>query len=414
MEFAINDDDLHLICKLIHDNLQLPVRMLRADRTTEAVFDSLLGAAAHSFDYAWDEICAAIFLDDSPCGVPCYRTWKGIDQYIWLRFVGVSGQEGAIVIGPTVNLPVTDEMLKELLRHTAISAVQLGTVREYYRQLPVRHQKSMLHAGSLLYYLLFRRPLSPAEVIHISAPSPRQLNPMNEQLDRNLTDRRLSLDFHHPAKAWNLLLQRVKEGRTEEVAQYYNSIPRNNIGVLSRKSQLRNEKNLAICLVTHTMQAAIDGGLYPEAGFTASDLWIQHIEDLNTVEEVSQAMNEILLDFTERVSRQRDSAYAKPVSVCQNYIFNRIYEPIKLTELAEAAGIHPAYLSKLFKQETGMTVSEYIQRQKVEEAKKLLNYSDTSPLRAASLLNFHDQSHFTKVFKKHTGVTPKQYKERSF
>ncbi|WP_227011817.1 helix-turn-helix transcriptional regulator [Paenibacillus lutimineralis] len=77
------------------------------------------------------------------------------------------------------------------------------------------------------------------------------------------------------------------------------------------------------------------------------------------------------------------------------------------------AGVHPAYLSKLFKQETGMTVIEYIQRQKIEEAKKLLTLSDASPLRAASLLNFHDQSHFTKVFKKYTGVTPKQYKNHA-
>ncbi|WMT43155.1 helix-turn-helix transcriptional regulator [Paenibacillus sp. D2_2] len=58
-----------------------------------------------------------------------------------------------------------------------------------------------------------------------------------------------------------------------------------------------------------------------------------------------------------------------------------------------------------------MTVTEYIQRQKIEEAKKLLTFSDSSPLQTASLLNFHDQSHFTKVFKKYTGVTPRQYKD---
>ncbi|WP_108993409.1 hypothetical protein [Paenibacillus agaridevorans] len=63
-------------------------------------------------------------------------------------------------------------------------------------------------------------------------------------------------------------------------------MPRDKVGILSCRSRLRNEKNLAICVVTHTMQAAIDGGLYPEAAFTTSDLWTQHIEELNSVDEV--------------------------------------------------------------------------------------------------------------------------------
>ncbi|MBD2871088.1 helix-turn-helix domain-containing protein, partial [Paenibacillus arenilitoris] len=178
-----------------------------------------------------------------------------------------------------------------------------------------------------------------------------------------------------------------------------------------RRSRLRNEKNMAICLVTLATRAAIDGGLNPETAYTASDLWIQHIEELKDADEVIKAGQQIMFDFADRVARQRLSRHSKPVVVCQNYIFNRIYEPIALGGLAQAAGVHPAYLSKLFKQEVGMTVTEYILRQKVEEAKKLLAFSDATPLRAANLLNFHDQSHFTKVFKKYAGETPKQYKD---
>ncbi|WMT43156.1 hypothetical protein RE628_13330 [Paenibacillus sp. D2_2] len=89
------------------------------------------------------------------------------------------------------------------------------------------------------------------------------------------------------------------------------------------------------------MQAAIDGGLYQEVAFNICDLWIQHIEELNEVEEVSQAMQEVMNDFADRVSRQRINQSSKPIAVCQNYIFNRIYEQIKLTELADAAGSIP-------------------------------------------------------------------------
>ncbi|MFD0616241.1 helix-turn-helix domain-containing protein [Paenibacillus sp. GCM10027629] len=412
MERTIGDDELRIIGKLLHDNLQLPVRLLKTDRTVEAVFDSGHGAPAHPLDPVSNTVLTGIFADDSPCDIPCYSTWNGFDQYVWLRFGDTSGRAGAIVIGPAASSTVTDEMLEGFLYDYRLSGVLLDALREYYQQFPVRYQKSMLHAGTLLYYLIYHRPLDLTEVIDRSVPF-RKPHALNDELERSLTDSRLNMNFHHHLNGSKMLLQYVKEGRKEELVRYRDHFPRENMAILSRKSRLRNEKNLAICVVTHAMQAAIDGGLYHEVAFTASDLWIQHIEELNDVEEVAKAIQEVLFDFAERVSRQRFSRCSKPIAVCQNYIFNRIYEPIKLTELAEAAGVHPAYLSKLFKQETGMTVLEYVHRQKVEEAKKLLAFSDASPLRTASLLNFHDQSHFSKVFKKYAGVTPKQYKDRA-
>lgn len=407
----ILDDELWL-CKLLHDNLQLPVRLLNANREVEGIFNSGRDEIAHPLDPNHDKVSAGIFSEDTPCDIPCYSVWNGFDQYIWLRLSKSSERQGAIVIGPVTSSAVTDEMLAGFLYDYNIPRTHLSSLQEYYQNIPVRYKKSLLHAGTLLYYLRFRKALDPTEVVDCSVPYHMPYE-MGGLLERNLTERRLNLNFHHHLSASKLLLQCVKEGRKEGLAQYRDLISQENAGVLSRRSRLRNEKNLAICLTTHAMQAAIDGGLYPEVALTASDLWIQHIEEVNEVEEIAQVMQELLIDFAERVKHQKLNKNSKPITVCQNYIFNRIYEPIKLQELAEVADIHPVYLSKLFKQETGMNVSEYILMQKIEEAKKLLAFSNASPLRTASLLNFYDQSHFTKVFKKYTGVTPKQYKDRT-
>lgn len=72
--------------------------------------------------------------------------------------------------------------------------------------------------------------------------------------------------------------------------------------------------------------------------------------------------------------------------------------------------MNPSYLSTLFKKEVGMSISEYVQSAKVNEAKNLLSYTSHSMSDISSLLNFYDQSHFIRVFKKYTGVTPKQFK----
>lgn len=57
-----------------------------------------------------------------------------------------------------------------------------------------------------------------------------------------------------------------------------------------------------------------------------------------------------------------------------------------------------------------MTISEYVQRERIEEAKKLLTLTDYPITDIAAWLNFSDQSYFNKVFKKWIGMTPKDYR----
>ncbi|HDR7878031.1 TPA: helix-turn-helix transcriptional regulator, partial [Bacillus mobilis] len=97
---------------------------------------------------------------------------------------------------------------------------------------------------------------------------------------------------------------------------------------------------------------------------------------------------------------------------CLNHISKNAYDELSLNELANHLDITPTYLSKLFKKEMGIPLSEYIQKERIEEAKKLLTLT-TSPLSdVCAWLNFNDQSYFTKVFKKYTNMTPKQYREQ--
>ncbi|REE66654.1 AraC-like DNA-binding protein [Paenibacillus taihuensis] len=100
------------------------------------------------------------------------------------------------------------------------------------------------------------------------------------------------------------------------------------------------------------------------------------------------------------------------IVLCQNYIYEHLYEDIPLDTLAELVDLHPSYLSRLFKKETGMTISCFILSEKVEEAKNLLTFSKLSLSDICARLNFFDQSHFTKSFSKLTGETPMKYRAK--
>ena len=83
---------------------------------------------------------------------------------------------------------------------------------------------------------------------------------------------------------------------------------------------------------------------------------------------------------------------------------------ISLNELAGIMHISVSYLSKIFKEETGMSISGFINSVRVDSAKQFLLDDRVSLIEAAYLSGFEDQSYFTKVFKKLTGQTPGIYR----
>ncbi|WP_082451629.1 helix-turn-helix transcriptional regulator [Paenibacillus ihuae] len=74
------------------------------------------------------------------------------------------------------------------------------------------------------------------------------------------------------------------------------------------------------------------------------------------------------------------------------------------------SGLNASYLSQLFKKETGLAVSDYIQRERIEEAKRLMKLPGITLI--ATRLHFNDQNYLTKVLKKYTGKTPRRYRQK--
>ena len=74
--------------------------------------------------------------------------------------------------------------------------------------------------------------------------------------------------------------------------------------------------------------------------------------------------------------------------------------------------LNETYLSKLFRKETGLSISEYIRNKKIEEAMALLRYSEKTSIEIATDLGFSSHSYFISVFKKVCGMTPKEYRNQ--
>ena len=110
------------------------------------------------------------------------------------------------------------------------------------------------------------------------------------------------------------------------------------------------------------------------------------------------------------------------VEVTDNFVINRILKHlhlnieshISLKSISEQLNLSPGYISDCFKKHMGMTIMTYAKKIRIERAKVLLLTTNDSILEIALTLGFHDQSHFYKIFKSFTNMSPSEYRNSNF
>ncbi|MFD2611614.1 response regulator [Paenibacillus gansuensis] len=139
-------------------------------------------------------------------------------------------------------------------------------------------------------------------------------------------------------------------------------------------------------------------------------LWGQGLRIRTKAEEWTlRALRSIRDDIWEESRHNRNHM----VRQIQDYIVNHLSEDLSLTALASLVYIHPAYLSRLFKDETGGGVSDYILRLRMEHATYLLKHTNLKVYEVAKQTGYQNVAYFIKVFRTCYNQTPQEYKDRS-
>ena len=93
------------------------------------------------------------------------------------------------------------------------------------------------------------------------------------------------------------------------------------------------------------------------------------------------------------------------------HVKENIAKDLSVAEMAEVVGMSQYYFSKLFKMSTGTTPHQYVMRQRIERAQELLRDGNNALVEIATQVGFETQSHFTSVFRRLVGITPKKFRE---
>lgn len=206
----------------------------------------------------------------------------------------------------------------------------------------------------------------------------------------------------------------IRDGNPDEAKRLFKPFDCEQMGRLS-SDNIRNLKYHLIISVALITRYCIEGGMEMEAAYNLSDIYINSIDKCRTEEEINLLHREVVADYAQRMQLiHKTNIYPKPVVLCLDYIYNNLHTKITLDKLAEISRMSPTYISKLFHKEVGVTISDYITKKRIEAAKNMLRYSEHTCIEITECLCFSSESHFIQVFKKHTGYTPKNYREKFF
>lgn len=224
---------------------------------------------------------------------------------------------------------------------------------------------------------------------------------------------------HNPYDQEIRELSSIQNGDPQQLSKSWEEDYTGRVGILA-KDTLRHCKNLGIVLATLGARAAIAGGVMSEVAFSLSDSYINKIEEATNPETAitlgRQAEYQYALLVRELKNQSADHVDTEipdsRISRCKDYIFSHLHGKISTSDIAAELYMNPSYLSDLFKKKEGITISEYILQEKLKLVKNMLVYSRYSYSAIANYLGFTSQSYLGAKFKKATGLTLHQYREK--
>ena len=197
---------------------------------------------------------------------------------------------------------------------------------------------------------------------------------------------------HNPYDQEVRELDSIRHGDVEMFNRSLAETYRGEVGQLA-KNQVRQAKNIAICVIALASRAAISGGMIPEEAFSMVDGYIMKIEDMNNAVKIDSMMRQAEYEFAECVAeihknQQKNEQKNELVEWTKNYIYQNLHSDIVIGEIGQKIGVNTSYLSDLFHKVEGTTIQQYICKEKIRLAENMLRYSDYEVKEIASYLSF--------------------------
>jgi len=309
-----------------------------------------------------------------------------------------------VAAGPVSTYKVTQHQIRSILQLLKQSMSRENEMMRWLHTLPTCRIKRFRETLSLIAYLLDES--MDGSAVPVSCPL--------SDFSKTVTSQDLSFINKIDDATENLVIMAVESGNPAELDRLLRMYDENGEEFLVLSDNvIRSFKNTFIMAVSIVSRAAMRGGLDYTTAVTVREKYLAQIEEMNQYQEIKRLILIMFFDYARRTEKtQKLPADSAVVARVCKYVQSHLHERILATDISENLHINNAYLCRHFKQKTGKALSEYITERKVQEAKRLLEYTDFSLVEISACLGFTSQQYFHTVFKKYGGITPKEYRNK--
>lgn len=277
-------------------------------------------------------------------------------------------------------------------------------VRREIWKVPMLTSSSSLQLGLMLHYAIYQQKILVGDIITKNI---------------NFTDKgfqgKVTVDqFDQSSGAWAIeqeIVDKIKSG-APDIEVLAKRLPFTM--KLEKKmgcSALEYAKQSLVMLLTIVSRAAVEGGYPQKSSFSLSSNYRVMINSCTSIQELSILSNEMMSEYAKRVRRAKSVLQCSgKIRLCCEYIETHLEDKITLDYLSKKTGYSIYHLSRKFKEEVGYSIVDYINKVKIEQAKKML-MTTLEPIEEISgRLGFGSRSYFSSLFKEEVGQTPTDYR----
>lgn len=324
----------------------------------------------------------------------------------YLVFRGRTMEKGACCFfGPYTYRAYGEEDYQKLVAGHSLQSDSIDAVRWYFKRIPViQDYLSWQHMfSSLLSRYLANPGLSIQPVVYDHPETARQKPAISlSSIPYTSVEARYAVE--------DAMLDAVRRGDISEATYQQNLFMGFHLDQRIPDA-LRDAKNMIIAVNTAYRKAIQQAAVHPLYIDAISGKFVVEIERAETTEQLMALIPQMIRHYCLLVQQHSMKRYSSAVRSCLNYIDFHYMEPLSLESLAVRFTINKNYLSTRFHRETGMTVTDYINKTRVQRAADLLGKTAYSMQAVAEQCGFADANYFARIFKKINGISPNEYRK---
>lgn len=321
---------------------------------------------------------------------------------------------GSIVVGPYLLEDPAALVMQDILFDNHLSIWLLPILEQYYLSLPLIDKQQVNNISEFLAYLaessqFSTRSESAFEHIQYHFQSQNLLLSETVKDKTNLSPAVIEARYQNE----NDLISAIEHGDKQQLDKLLEDLMNFNNSIPDRfpTDPLRSRKNLTFVTNTLLRKAAEKGGVHPVYIDSISEKFSIQIERTASVQQLFELQLKMYYEYCDMVRELSLKPYSPSIRKAIEHIRLHLDDELSLESIAEAINISMYALSRLFKQETGQSIIQYINEQRIYTALELLENHNLTITDISQTVGYSDVNYFIKIFKKINGSTPNQFRK---